>query len=213
MIISFDFTKPDYPQISYSIASILAQFKNTNVIDIEAYSYNLNEFSSAPKEKIEKSVRKTFQEKYFDKINDYSFIAFAAYTWSENLVNELIRMTRPKFNGKIILGGYEITALNNEKLSQIYPDVDFYIKGYAEKALEAIFTDEIHDETITGKIDENIISPYLSGVLSLNTEKIHWESKRGCLYKCDYCEHGAATNKREIIRINNDRLEREILRK
>jgi DNA repair photolyase len=211
LIISFDFTKSDYPPISYSIASILAQFKNTNIVDIEPYSYDLNEFLSTPKEKTEKRVQKIFQEKYLEKINDYSFIAFAAYAWSENLVNELIKIIRPKFNGKIILGGYETTALNKEKLLQVYPDVDFYIKGYAEKALEKIFRNEINDKIINEEINsENINSPYLLGVLPLNTKKIHWESKRGCPYHCDYCEYGTATNKSGIIRISNGRLEKEI---
>ncbi|MDR0768733.1 MAG: radical SAM protein [Dysgonamonadaceae bacterium] len=210
LIISFDFTKSDYPPISYSISSILSQFKNTNIIDIETYSYNLNEFLSASKEQIEESIQKIFREKYLEKINDYSFIAFAAYVWSENLVRELIRIIRPRFNGKIILGGYEITALSEEELLQTYPNVDFYIKGYAEKALEKIFVNEINDRIIYEEIDgENIISPYLSGVLPLNTKKIHWESKRGCPYRCDYCEHGAAASK-SIIRISNDRLDKEI---
>jgi len=128
-----------YPPISYSVASILAKFKNSNIIDIESYSFNLNEFLSTPKEKIEEIVRERFQEKYLEKINDYSFIALAAYAWSENLVNTLLKAIRPNFKGKIILGGYEVTALNKENLLQVYPNVDFYIKGYAEKALERIF--------------------------------------------------------------------------
>jgi len=47
-------------------------------------------------------------------------------------------------------------------------------------------------------------------VFQLNTKKIHWESKRGCPYRCDYCEYGAATDKGAIIRIDNDRLEKEV---
>jgi hypothetical protein len=110
LLISFDFTKPDYPSISYSVASIFAKFLNSYIIDIDTYSFNLNEFLSTPKEKIEETVKERFQEKYLKKINDYSFITLAAYAWSENLVNELIKIILPKFNGKIVLGGYEITA-------------------------------------------------------------------------------------------------------
>lgn len=90
--------------------------------------------------------------------------------------------------------------------------MDFYINGYAEKALERIFKDETNDNKILSeKINENnIVSPYLSGILSLDAKKIHWESKRGCPYRCDYCEHGAATDKGSIVRINNDKVEKEI---
>ncbi|KAA6347497.1 Ribosomal protein S12 methylthiotransferase RimO [termite gut metagenome] len=211
LIVSFDFTKPDYPNTSYSIASILAKFNDADIVDIEPYSYNLNNFLSTPKKEIEAIVRKEFQEKYLGIINDYSFIALATYAWSENLVNELIKIIRPKFDGKIILGGYEITAWSNEKLFQIYPDVDFYIKGYAEKALEKIFKNETNNIILNEKIDkDDIVSPYLSSILPLNTKKIHWESKRGCPYHCDYCEHGAVADKGSIIRISNDKLEKEI---
>lgn len=46
-------------------------------------------------------------------------------------------------------------------------------------------------------------------IIPLDTKKIHRESKRGCPCCCDYCEHGAATNKSGIIRISNDRPEEE----
>jgi radical SAM superfamily enzyme YgiQ (UPF0313 family) len=219
LMISFDFTKRDeYPDIPYSVASILAQFKNADFVDIESYSFDLNKFSHLPKNKIEESVKKEFEEKYFGKIDDYSFIAIAVYSWSINLVKELIKIIRSRGNSsKIILGGYEITALRKEKLLKDYCDADFFIKGYAENALEKIFKNEINDGIIEELIDgEKLISPYLSEVLPLNTKKIYWESKRGCQYDCDFCEHGAATrenngiNGKKIIRIGNSRLEKEI---
>jgi hypothetical protein len=216
LIISFDFTKSDYSDISYSIASILAKFKNSDFVDIEHHSYNLHKYLSTPKAKIETEISHLFTEKYLDKINNYSFIAFTAYAWSENLVNELIAIIRPKFNGKIILGGYEITALSEDKLPEIYPNVDYYVKGYAEKALEKIFKHEINDTFLNEKVCEtDFVSPYLSGIFQLDKPKIHWESKRGCPYHCDYCEYGAAAKKEGIIRIDKDRIckEIELLRK
>ncbi|GHT39579.1 hypothetical protein FACS189437_03340 [Bacteroidia bacterium] len=211
LIISFDFTKPDYPDISYSVASILAKFKNSDFIDIEQCSYNLIPYLLTPKAEIETIIKEKFKKTYLEKTNDYSFIALSAYAWSENLVNELIEIIRPVFNGKIILGGYEITALSNEKLPEIYPNVDYYIKGYAEKALEKIFKHDTNDTILNEKVcEEDFVSPYLSGVFQLNKPKIHWESKRGCPYHCDYCEYGAAASKVGIIRIDDDRISQEI---
>jgi radical SAM superfamily enzyme YgiQ (UPF0313 family) len=153
----------------------------------------------------------TFKKKHLERIHEYAFIALSAYAWSENLVNILVNTIRPKFKGKIILGGYEVTASKEEDLQRIYPGVDFYVKGYAEKSLEKIFktktSDMILDENITE--DDLLHSPYILKILSLNNDKIHLETKRGCPYHCDFCEHGAAAN-RKIIRINNDRLEEEI---
>jgi hypothetical protein len=184
LLISFDFTKPEYPNISYAVSSILAQFKDSSIIDIESYSFNLKEYSNIPQREIEEKIKREFQEKYLRTINVFSFIALSAYTWSGNLVNELIKIIRPIFEGKIILGGYEINALiKNNRLIEIYPNVDFYIKGYAEVALHKIFKKEVGQGSIVDeKIDSNIVSPYLSRVLSLNTDikKIYWETKRGC---------------------------------
>jgi radical SAM superfamily enzyme YgiQ (UPF0313 family) len=100
--------------------------------------------------------------------------------------------------------------LQEEDLQRIYPDVDFYVKGYAEKSMEKIFDGKIEAGILDEKImEDDMASPYITKTLPLNSEKIYWETKRGCPYKCDFCEHGAAAN-RKIIRINNDRLKEEI---
>jgi hypothetical protein len=210
LMISFDFPKSEYPKTSYAIACILAKFSKKNIADIEHCQYDLNPYVfDTPKNEIEKKIGDNFKENYLPTINEYSFIALSAYAWSENLVNAIIRIIRPNFKGKIILGGYEITALSKEKLEITYPNVDFYVKGYVEKSLELIFNNKTTDKIIDIKPDENdFISPYLSGILSLNTKKIHWESKRGCIFHCDFCEWGKATN--NLIRISEDRIDKEI---
>ncbi|MDR0871973.1 MAG: radical SAM protein [Prevotellaceae bacterium] len=210
LIISFDFPKSEYPKTSYAIACILAKFSKKNIADIEHCQYNLKPYVfGTPKNEIEKKIGDNFKENYVPKLNDYSFIALSAYAWSENLVNFIIEMIRPNFRGKIILGGYEITALSKEKLEIIYPNVDFYVKDYVEKSLELIFKNETTDKIIDIKPDvKDFVSPYLSGILPLNTKKIHWESKRGCIFHCDFCEWGKATN--NMIRISDRRIDQEI---
>jgi uncharacterized protein with von Willebrand factor type A (vWA) domain/radical SAM superfamily enzyme YgiQ (UPF0313 family) len=212
LLISFDFSKEKdgYPSISYSVASILAKFKESNLVDIEQFSCDMRNYLETQPEEFESHIMEEFRNKFMDKINDYSFIALSAYAWSEKIVNDYISMLHSFFNGKIILGGYEITALNEEKLLKIYPNVDYYVKGYAEKSLEMIFKNEaaqnILDIAIT---DAELVSPYLSKILQLDTKKIYWESKRGCPYKCDFCEWGNA-GKEKIIRINDTRIDNEI---
>jgi tRNA A37 methylthiotransferase MiaB len=210
LIISFDFPKSDYPTTSYAIACILAKFSKKDLVDMEHYQYQLNQYIyDTPKKEIEQKISTDFKEKYLSKINDYSFVALSAYAWTENLVNKIIEIIRAVFNGKIILGGYEITALSKEKLFKVYPNVDYYIKGYAEKSLEMIFTNETTNKVIDLQPNiDDFVSPYLSGVLLLNTKKVHWESKRGCKFKCDFCEWGKAVN--DIVRISECRIDKEI---
>lgn len=51
-------------------------------------------------------------------------------------------------------------------------------------------------------------SPYLTGVLNLYTRKIYWETKRGCVFKCGFCEWGNA--EKILIEFDKKRLFDEI---
>jgi radical SAM superfamily enzyme YgiQ (UPF0313 family) len=53
-----------------------------------------------------------------------------------------------------------------------------------------------------------LVSPYLTGVLPIFSRKIYWETKRGCKYKCGFCEWGNATI--DIIHLDHQRLLNEI---
>ena len=209
LLISFDFPRFGYHKTSYAIACILARFYKSDIVDIEHYQYDLISYLSTPQKQIELIINNDFREKYFEKINNYSFVTLSTYSWSENLVNLIIGIIRPVFKGKIILGGYEITALREEELYKVYPGADYYLKGYVEKSLEQIFKNAVSDIVINEKPDdEDFISPYLSGIIPINENKIYWESKKGCIYKCDFCEWGNATHK--LRRINEDRINKEI---
>jgi radical SAM superfamily enzyme YgiQ (UPF0313 family) len=119
-------------------------------------------------------------------------LAIACYVWSSDLIEPIIKLCRAKgFHGKIILGGYQI---NKKTCRQLYPSGDFYIPGYGEAALpESI----LNDVAITSQIIEKTVnfetlaSPYLDGTISLKfgQKMIHWETRRGCVYKCNFCAH------------------------
>jgi len=212
LLISFAFSKifDGYPPVPYSISSILAKFKDSDYINIELEIYYIDNFFEYSSSEVENRIFDDFKKKYFNKINDYSFIAISVYIWSEGFVNGLINILKQVFIGKIILGGYVITALSEEQLYKTYPHVDYYVQGYAEISLEKIFKNEteniILNETIT---DNDLVSIYLTGTLPLTTKNIYWESKRGCPYHCDFCEWGNAGN-RNVIRFNNTRIDDEI---
>jgi len=210
LIISFDFQKEDYPETSFSIASILAKFSDSGSIKLEHQSYNLRGLIGKDKSIIERRIISEFKNKFSKSIDNYSFIALSAYSWSENLVQMLVNYIRPNFSGKIILGGYEITALPKKELIDVYENVDYYIKGHAEFALEEIFSGRTNDSVLDFPLrNKDLVSPYLTGILPLNTKKIYWESKRGCSYTCGFCEWGNSL-KGKVYRLDDDRLDKEL---
>ncbi|AMO56204.1 hypothetical protein GZ77_05160 [Endozoicomonas montiporae] len=119
-------------------------------------------------------------------------LILACYVWSSNIINPLIALCREKgFNGKVILGGYQIHRKNCKEL---YPYGDIYIPGYGEASLpEAIMA----EKSITAQIIEQPVnfevlpSPFLDGSYDLkpNNEMLHWETSRGCQFKCNFCAH------------------------
>jgi radical SAM superfamily enzyme YgiQ (UPF0313 family) len=119
-------------------------------------------------------------------------LALACYVWNSKLVEPVIELCRKNgFKGKVILGGYQI---NRKSCHELYPNGDFYIPGYGEASLPEAILDE---HSITRRIIENVIdfetlpSPYLDGTISIEQghEMLHWETRRGCMFKCNFCAH------------------------
>ncbi|MDO6611379.1 radical SAM protein [Shewanella sp. 1_MG-2023] len=125
-------------------------------------------------------------------INELDSLVLACYVWSSDLVEPIIRMCRLQgFKGKVILGGYQI---NKKTCKHLYPSGDFYIPGYAEASLpEAIIKERpFLSRIIETAVDfETLPSPYLDGsiVLERGQKMLHWETRRGCVFKCNFCAH------------------------
>ena len=119
-------------------------------------------------------------------------LALACYVWNSQLVEPVIAQCRKNgFKGKVILGGYQI---NRKSCHQLYPSGDFYIPGYGEASLPEAILDEysISSRIIESTIDfETLPSPYLDGTISIEQEHemLHWETRRGCMFKCNFCAH------------------------
>lgn len=210
LFISFDIRKDEYPSMSYSIASLAAAVKEENHI-FSHYSFDLQHSleEKMTEESILDNVVKKFEANkvYFLK---FDFIAVSLTSWSIEYCVSLLSLLND-FKGKVIVGGYEVTSRNSESLNSLLPRADYFIKGYAEKALKNILSGRIYynGKFINDPIEESdLVSPYLSGILSTVTRKIHWETKRGCPYKCGFCEWGNATDK--VIFLGLDRLKSEI---
>ncbi|WP_297090333.1 B12-binding domain-containing radical SAM protein [uncultured Draconibacterium sp.] len=218
LLISFDFIKESYSDITYSIATIMSSLKydkDFDYIEPEHYGINLSELYrkfNKNTEKINDNIKFQFWNELRTKSFNYDFIAIGVTTWSNIHVEYLVNEVLTEYSGKLILGGYEVTATDDKTLLKTYPKADYFIKGYSETALKKIINNNYNGSTkiINETLDQkDLISPYISGLLSTNMKKVHWETKRGCPYKCGFCEWGNASNKK-VIPINQKRLLSEI---
>ncbi|GMT45805.1 MAG: hypothetical protein IEMM0006_1637 [bacterium] len=196
LIISFDLINEGEPEISFSIASILASLKSDysykKDFDFHHISFNLlaNEDINADSylERIKQNVN----------YNDFDSIALSVYVWSESIINSLIiKLKKDGYLGKIILGGNQIT--NDVFLEKIYPDCDIFIIGYAEGIIKKAVIEK-YEYPIRLEVKHNMLdfkSPYIMGIYSndLQYSNLRTETKRGCLFNCDYCGHVDLQNK------------------
>ena len=210
IFISFDIRKDDYPSMSYSIAALAAAIRKENhtfghySIDLQ---HSLEE--KLKKETILDNVTKKLQVN-IDYFRMFDFIAISLTSWTIEYCIAFLQMLLD-YHGKVILGGYEVTSRTAENLVTSFPRADYFIKGYAEKALKNILNGNLKYESkvVSDQIESSdIVSPYLSGILSASSKKIHWETKRGCPYKCGFCEWGNSTNK--VVNIDPVQLSNEI---
>jgi radical SAM superfamily enzyme YgiQ (UPF0313 family) len=210
IFISFDIRKDDYPSISYSIATLIASLKQS-FSGISHFSFDLqHSLEEKPKESTITEVVQKKMEENIDFFKKFRFIAISLTSWSIEFCNSLLGLL-DGYKGEIILGGYEVTSMSVENLMKTFPRADYFVKGFAEKALRKIMSGEYEEKVrvISEKIElSDLASPYLSGVLPLFSKKIHWESQRGCPFRCGFCEWGKAT--KNIISIDRNRLFAEI---
>jgi radical SAM superfamily enzyme YgiQ (UPF0313 family) len=105
------------------------------------------------------------------------------------------------FNGKIILGGYQITYSESITLHDKYPKADYFLSGFAEESIKQflIVDGNLGDSILKLPIKfKDLKSPYLEGEIEINPyiKSIRWETKRGCPYNCSFCAHKDNTHKR-----------------
>lgn len=198
LIISFDLVRDGECQ-SFAIGSILSSLKTHkgygNQFNVNWYSFNLLSIENL-------DLNHCLQSELFKNydLEKYTHIAISCYVWNNHIVNPLIeQIIKYGFQGEIILGGYEISYSEKNELKALYPKVDYLIQGYAEAALLDIITGKSAKGIICKSVDFSLLpSPYLSGtlILSQNMNKVRWETKRGCPYKCNFCAHRDLTGKR-----------------
>lgn len=150
-------------------------------------------------------------------------LGVGCYVWNERVVRWLLpELRRRGFRGAIVLGGPQITYAP-AGVDRLYPLADVFIRGFAEDALPALVgggwqaggiqgvSYKGQDHTVTfAKVDyETLPSPITSGLLPLRGFQ-RWETQRGCLFRCSFCQHRDAGG--DVHRFPGWRVEAEIAR-
>lgn len=210
IFITFDIKKDEYPSMPYSVAAMIASLKKEKQktshlsIDLE-HALRETKPESSITDIITQGLMKN--KNYFCSFN---FVAISLTAWTIDYCKVLLGFLND-YNGKVILGGYEVTSMNDAALINTFPRADYFIKGYAETALKRLLVDGYMPESKVISIDarsEDLVSPYLSGVLNTYSKKLYWETKRGCPYNCGFCEWGNAI--KNVFEIDKERLLQEI---
>ena len=144
-------------------------------------------------------------------------VAFGVYVWNEQAFQYLGRMLRLRHpERRIILGGPQI-SYSGPGLEERYPFATAFVRGYGESALVEILSKEgqplikgVHwagckDRCQQAKVDlEAIPSPFLMGLIDVSGQQfVRWEAKRGCSFRCAFCQHreaGSQLRRRELDR-------------
>lgn len=213
LIISFDLIREGETEVSFAIASLLAYLKSDerygNDFITNHLSFNMLELKN--------QLTPSYFENHLSKYEIYSYdtIAISCYIWNEYLINPLTKKIRDLgFNGKIVLGGYQISYSTKENLIFEYPEADIFTFGYAEKSLlDAIFTNKTDTPIfLNEKVDfSEIPSPYLTSeiLISENQKMVRWETKRGCPYRCTFCAHRDLT-KNKVYKHEREKILQEL---
>ena len=208
-----------------------------HAISIERYEYDVkSSFKLNDNSKSQKDVFEDFcfevSKNAFSTSPD--MISIGAFVWNEIHVQRILNILRKDFNykNKICLGGPQVSYALPSTLETFYPHADFFIRGYAEDSFNKLLNNQaaakqnrksISPSTLISGVHshgepdlglqskaflENLPSPFLNSIITLNRSFIRWESQRGCPFRCTFCQHRDSYSNRQNI--CSSRIEREI---
>lgn len=189
LLVSLDWRRPKDPRQSLGHASILARLAVEPGLDVVPIVRAVNDGDFDPDELLEALV---------DAATDGAAIAIGVYVWNEQVVQCLLpQLRRAGFTGQLILGGPQVTYAPPGVL-RLYPDADVAIRGAGEEALVAVLRGSAvagavvqtgPDLGVQAKVDlGSLPSPLLSHILPVGAF-MRWETQRGCIFACNFCQH------------------------
>lgn len=125
LLVALDWTRPKDPPLSLGHASILANLRKQD-INVLPKSWSVNHDNFSVDSVLDFVMSEAKEETDF---------AIGAYVWNERYVQQILdRLKSYRFPGRIVLGGPQISYLKQD-VEKFYPQVDVFIRGYAEDAI------------------------------------------------------------------------------
>lgn len=195
-LLSLDWLRDKDPRVSLGHGSLLARLHQVGGIEVLPIRRAVNALDFDQNEVLRAVVEATR-----DVATD---LAIGVYVWNDEVVRWLIQELRQcGFAGRIILGGPQVSYAP-AGIAETYPEADVLIRGYGEDALAQVLLSEqpqripgvvwkgCFDSGLPAQVELDALpSPILAGLLPVQPF-MRWETQRGCVYACSFCQHREA---------------------
>ena len=214
VLVSLDWIRNGDPKFGLGTASI-ASALHSEGINVQIVSDAVNSDSFC-------------YESFFARVNGAVnaaganvLIGIGAFVWCESEVQRLLENLGNRID--IVLGGPQISYTTDTEPEALYPNVSYFVRGYGEKAMVALANGTARNGELglhfAGTKDlkshanyslDQLPSPHLDGTSPIG-HFVRWETQRGCLFKCNFCQHRQPGYRPNCSEFATDRIYDEIV--
>lgn len=213
VLVSLDWVRPGDPRTGLGTASIASSLRQAGVsFRVVSDAVNRPGFDA---DAFTDSVVAAVADAGADAL-----VGIGGFVWCEPEVLNLLPVLRGRAD--IVLGGPQVSYADRGTLEPLYPGVSYFVRGHGEAATVALAVGDAENGRLglhfAGTADrgdradialDRLPSPHLDGTLPIGAF-VRWETQRGCLFRCSFCQHrepGSRLIRREL---GEDRLHSEI---
>lgn len=195
-LVDLPFLRMKDPKVSLGHNLLLQSLKRDTYLEVTSIIIDINR----KKQDINMEIELLSQKVLEISQNRICYVAIGVYIWADQVAKEIITQLRENgFEGNIILGGPQI-SYTDENLDDLYPEASIFIRGYAEDALPFAITfpgkplagiqyrGDLNSYEIA-LINEKEIPILSKDDLMFSQNFMRWECGRGCIFKCNFCQH------------------------